>query len=102
MTTLQKVAEAIRDTPLKDKKIEGMKFGDASLYLPSHDYEAMAQAAISAYKQSDEWKGVVDALKGCRDALEYVPYGVSGIRDSKIDRQLNRANEALNKLNGGE
>lgn len=71
-STLQKVAEAIEN----------------QLALDENSDVDLAQAAISAFKQSDEWKGVVEAL-------EWYAHGDLGVGDSEVARK------ALNKLNGG-
>lgn len=74
-TTLQKVTEAIDEnytTSAYDGCIDNLT--------------DVAQAAISAYKSSDEWKGVVEAL---------------GLALNTEGAHLDACYAALNKLNGG-
>ena len=98
-STLQMVAEALRESQDED---------DGAWHF---DCEAGAQAAISAFKQSDEWKGVVEALELCREAMKGAEMIVNialkggGAFAAEISEceypAVQRAIRALNKLNGG-
>jgi len=99
-STLQMVAEALRESQDED---------DGAWHF---DCEAGAQAAISAFKQSDEWKGVVEAA---RSYLSYLNLQISvssfygedaltegALRKLQSDKDLAQSiYTALNKLNGG-